>query len=319
MRRLALLLATIASLTGCSANPFEPGATTAPSVGKADSSDQADHDCAVVLRTARKVTSYLMGAGGPPSTSWEVQVDVDSTRADVRGVGVLYRTNLTSGRWYELTPEDQENRPGVVTYRFVVRNFVESGAALTIDLIPFVRLANGVRLFDHNRLPDTAAFELRAANEWAVADAAGLCPDPGTRSTPHFILSYPDFETTLEDGPVTRGGLLKVTYDGRRLRETQDCLGAEGPVSATTILMFHAFDDGAPEETTVEQYSVNYAGGCGESPCVTQQITEPLVRVPSGARAVAIWFACMPGFSYGAQEHWSYDSNYGANYVLPVE
>jgi len=24
-------------------------------------------------------------------------------------------------------------------------------------------------------------------------------------------------------------------------------------------------------------------------------------------------------FSFGAQENWKYDSNYGANYVLPVE
>jgi hypothetical protein len=319
MRRLLTLAAAALLLTACSTTPAEMGEASAPSVGKTDSMDRADHGCAVVLRTAQKVTEYPMGAGGPPSTSWELKVDVDATRADVRGVGVLMRSSNTSGRWYEFSSEEQVPGDAFVTHRFALRHFVESGAGLTIDVVPFVRLADRVRLFDHNRVADDQSYRLDAGNAWAVAADADVCPDPASRVTPHYILSYPDFETTLEDGPVTDGGHLKVTYDGRRLRETQDCLGSEGPVSGTTIRMFHVFDDGDITETTVEQYTLNHANGCPETPCVTQEITEPLLRLPAGARSLALWFACVPGFSYGAQEYWQYDSNYGANYVLPVE
>jgi len=325
MRRRALrcavtpLLAAGALLVACSANePGAPGEAQAPSVGKADSSDRADHDCVVVLRSAGSVTEYLMGPSGPPSTYLEAKVDVADGHG-VRGVAVLYRTSNTSGRWYTATPDDTTPGAGVTKYRFALRHFVEGGSSLAIDLIPYVWLADGARLFDHNRVADDASYELVAANEWTVADDPEICGGASGGPTAHYILSFPDFETTLEDGPVARGGSLKVTYDGRRLRETQDCLGAEGPVSATSISLFYAFDDGEPVETQVEQYTINYGSGCPESPCVTQQITEPVIQVPARATSIALWFACIPGFSYGAQENWKYDSNYGANYVLPVE
>jgi hypothetical protein len=288
----------------------------------------ADTRCTVILRTVER-------GGGPGGCftgshsgvnqeccylwEWEGTVDVDTgAHRDLLGVHVLYRTNTSGGSWYQVAASPQGwVGPSTARYAFRIAEHTPSTctppseiSSATIDLIPYARITAG-RLFDHNVISDPlGTYDLSTSNQWKLdqSSACGL-ETPAAR----WVFSYPGFEEQVESGPITAGGTVTIVYDGRRLRETQSCMGAEGAARATTIRVRYMFD-GKPEslgEEVVEAYVESYRG-------VDRQTREPEIKIPDRATTLAVWFYCQPGFSQGAEANWKYDSNQGANYVEAI-
>lgn len=297
--------------------------------------DEADTDCLVVLREIGRPPHQggyetTCHEAGPCLYTWRGLVDVDATRLGPEDrVEVMYRTLETRGAWYAVaaTPADAAQADGFVRFEFVLDHFTPAnGMSLTslnrteIDLIPYVVRADGTRVFDHNRVAQPLDnYALRAANAWSIAADETCAPD-APAVVPEYALTYPDFAESLTDGPVVAGGRLRVSYDGRRLRETQSCLGSQGPASSTTIVAEWRFDGHPAQSATVETYvrSSGYACPGQPSPCERVETPELVLDAPADATQLAMWFHCVPGFSRGAPENWQYDSDFGANYFLPV-
>lgn len=137
--------------------------------------DRADYDCKVALVSAGRVAD---GRGG-------YEVDCSSGPCRWRIVGelvvgegvegtphVLFQTTET-GRWLAVEAAPS----GVGRFSFELIDGTPrpdfSGTALArskVELIPYLLLEDGGRLFDHNRLPDPfASYALTVGNGFAIA------------------------------------------------------------------------------------------------------------------------------------------------------
>lgn len=278
----------VLGFVGCGGSGADLGAlpAAAPSyLDKADGTgDRADTACQVVLRSIGRVSN---GMGGYQDTCqvglsttdcryyWEGFVDVDAARLDqVAAVEVLFQTGMTQGQWYSTPAEPVAGgEVGFARYRFRIAEFTPSPGMsftslnrTTIDLVPYAVTSAGGRVFDHNRVADPLdSYHLRLENGWTIGPD-GSCPP--RLDVPEYRLSYPDWNETLVGGPLVAGGQLKVVYDGRRLRETQGCMGGHNAVSATTLSVAWMFDgDGTVRTAEVENYVESYGYACqGQNP-----------------------------------------------------
>jgi hypothetical protein len=302
---------------------------------KADGSkDEADFDCAVVLRSVGRIpngpgfqTTCDLGRSGSCLYVWEGVVDVaEAVLEDVERVEVLFSTAQTGAQWYFVPAQAVgPAQNGFVSYRFMIDEFTPAaGMSMTslnntvIKLIPYV-VRNGVRSFDHNRIASPfGVYELTLDNTWSIA-ADATCQQTES-SIPEYELSYPDWEERLGGAPVS-GGQLKVVYDAQRLFAEQSCLGSQGPVSAGTVMMGYSFGGEESYTEEIEFYSESYGYACqGEtSPCITRRSSQPIIDLDPGVDHVEMWFYCVPSFSAGAPSNWKYDSNFGMNYRVDVQ
>ena len=329
--RSSLMLAS-SLLVACADTPETLAPSPAPAIVQgADGrgTDRADTACAVVLRDVARIPDGMGGyASLPPDGRyvWEGHIDVDAgLLASGATPSVLFATTETGGEWYAAPAGRIAEIGRYVRFAFRIDAFTPragmSTTSLTrsvIRLIPYVATGD-TRLFDHNRLADVlATYTLDAENLWTVA-ADETCPTHGDDGIPRWSFTYPDFAESLRDGPLVGGAQVRVAYDGRRLRATQGCMGAHGPVSGTTLFV-HAMIDGDPARVTtaeVERYAVGPGSGCGSATsCVTQRLSEPLLDLPADSADLAVWFTCVPGFDQAPNLR--YDSNDGANYHLPI-
>ena len=321
-----------------STGAYSPG-TLPKYLNAADGSgDRPDFDCAVTLRSVGRIqsgpgyatTCDLGDRSGSCLYVWEGFIDVDASLAgQVESVGVLFKTGQTGGQWYVSAAEPIEGADnGFLHYAFRIDRYTPAaGMSMTslnrtvIELIPYVRSPNGSRLFDHNRIKHPLHnYLLTLDNRWTMDDAPAICT-PVNRAGAELLFSYPAFEQSVINGPVSAGKTLKVRYDGRRLRERHSCLGSQGPVSATTVMMGWMVNGEGQRvrEERVESYRESYGYACaGESPCITHEKFEPQLAIPEDARSIQMWFYCVPGFSQGQASNWRYDSNFGSNYSFEV-
>ncbi len=279
--------------------------------------DVADGDCRVVLREVGRVSN---GRGGyetdcvSGSCRWVWQGEL-AVAAGVVGVPAVL-VSVNDGAWFAV----EASVSGAVVDGFAPWTFRVSegmpaegtsgtGLARTrINMIPYLRTTDGGRLFDHNRVVDAfASYELVSGNGFAIADDGVTCVAGAVWPTWRF--AYPEFSEAVVDGPVLAGGSVRLAYDGRRLREVQQCLGSHGSVQATNLAAHWRFDNGVVGTAEVERWVSN--GGQ-----VNATTIEPLVPVPVGARSMDVWFTCTPGFDGAPNVR--YDSNDGANYRAPV-
>lgn len=332
---LLALLGTcwLAACGGVSDESIRP-ASAPHYLGAADATgDVSDGSCAVVLRKVGRVqqgpgylTTCSTGATpqGPCLYVWRGTIDVaDAEAAGFTSIELLFSTNQTNGQWYAVTATRAgAAKDGYVPYTFEIDRYTPAdGMSMTslmrtqLTLIPYATTAAGGRLFDHNRIKDPfGAYELTDKNGWAVGEDASTCPalaPPPAPAMPEYVLDYPSFSETLRAGPLHAGGKLKVSYDSRRLRLTQSCMGAQGPASSTTIMMGYKTDGAAAQQRVIETYVQSASG-------VSQQQQDSVIDLPASAKSIALWFWCVPGFSQGASTNWKYDSNFGKNYQLPV-
>lgn len=146
--------------------------------------DRADYDCRVALVSVGRVPDGRGGyevdcSGGP--CRWRIVGELVVGEGVEGTPHVLYNTT-ENGRWLavEATPG------GVDRFRFELTEGTPrpdySGSALArskVELIPYLLLDDGGRLFDHNRLPDPfASYELTVGNGFGVPTDASCAPGP---------------------------------------------------------------------------------------------------------------------------------------------
>ena len=272
MRRLVLALC----LAGCGL-PSTQTAAPAPLVDTAGGNDAADRDCTVVLRQMLR-----------DGSSWDFVAEVEiSDAAAAQGLApsLLY-TSGADPSWYAATGSEVPDgaTPGFVRYEITVAT---DGTGLSA--IPYLPMAGGGRLFDHNRdTADLASYVLDASDDYAIWSAPAVCAAP-TDARGATIAFAADWTQSVA-GVLVPGGSLTIDYDRARLAGA--CAGAGADVTAHVAFS----PDG-------EQYAASVAGG------------PATFTVPTdGARQVAIWFEATDATGCTA-----WDSAYGANYTFAIE
>jgi hypothetical protein len=323
MRRFAALVAASLSLltAACGTAPVATGAgaraSTAPALGKADGAgDQADHGCSVVLRTVAREPNFANGGyvskcvDGNCNWVWQGAVDVSRDAYPVApAVGALYHL-AEDATWYEVDAiPAQGGRPGFWHFGFEITEHLfgpdatqERLTSARIELVPFVRLAAGTRLFDHNRRPgDLDNYSFGEAESFAVGDDQSC---PAVAGTISFSADWQQFL----GGALHANGWLAVSYDLERLPQ---CRGTHNGYPAWDLLAVVKFLPGGQ----LVEGSVRAFETVDGTPTNTAHAVPLEVKIPADAIAVELWFHNYSGAGNNCD---AWDSNYGANYRFDV-
>jgi len=309
-RLLPLLLAVL--LSAACAGPADDGAvaSTAAALGKADSPDSADHACQVVLRSVGRApggNDYETDCEGHDCQYvWRGAVDVAEALPVTSSVHVLYHLSSDPTWWEVEAHADTASTPGFRRYAFALADqlfgpgFDAAGA--TIQLVAFVRDADGGRLFDHNRFPgDFDNLALTADGGFAGNDGGVCQPVLGS-------LYFSDDWSETAYGARRQGGWLEVHYDLDRLPQ---CRGTHNGYPAWDLVATARFLPGGQlVEGSVRDFVSNYGTPTNEA------IEKPLlVRIPDDAESVQLWFRNNSGAGSTCQ---AWDSNLDANYAFDI-
>ncbi len=161
----------------------------------------------------------------------------------------------------------------------------------TLQVIPYVALASGARLFDHNRVTDDgSSYVLDPDDDFSIweSDAQGTCQPPSDSRSATLAFTA-DWQAT-RSGVLVPGG--SATIDVRSRRAHRPCRGAGWDIAA------HVLFSDAPEAIIA-----SVAAG-------STTFTVP----PDGASQLVIWFENTDSTGCAA-----YDSNDSANYTFAVE
>jgi hypothetical protein len=163
-------------------------ASNAPMLAKADSTDSADRDCQLVLRS---VVRDQAGDGYKTDCStgeclfvWRARIEVAASADPGASVHVLY--HLTSDpEWWEVQATYQEGgAPGYRLFEATISEHLFGPEEMrpeeqAIELVAFLQLPDGGRLFDHNHY--SSDFEntmLDAGNAYQDNDGGACEPLP---------------------------------------------------------------------------------------------------------------------------------------------
>jgi hypothetical protein len=323
----AYIVMTICALApaGCAAAP-EPGpsesraiAAQAPHLGKADGSDQADRECRVVLREVGRTPAsdgdgYAQKCVGG-ACNWvftghvDVSMDAFPTNATV---GVLYHLQGDSSWWQVTAAPAQGARPGFYSQVFEISEHLigpnasaDELASARIELIPFLKLEDGTRVFDHNRRPGDLDVYSFGQNEWfALGEEQACQPVAGT------LFFQEDWQENV-GGSLHAGGWLSVYYDLDRLPE---CRGTHNGYPAwDTVATLRFLPSGETVSGSVRDFVTN--NGTPTNQAVEKRFD---AKIPDDATAVEVWFENSSGAGNNCD---TWDSNYGQNYrfdILPA-
>jgi hypothetical protein len=258
--------------------------------------DQADRGCAVVLRELqRNAVDPISYETSGSSWVWSGIVEVAAAAvAEGDAPAVLFRWGATSP-WREAagTPLDGGATPGYA--RFAIRldhDLVGPGMSATaittarIEVVPFLRRADGSRLFDHNRHPGELDNYVMTYPDFAIGRAPAVCAAPASGQHANLVFAA-DF-TARREGVITAGGTLSILYDVARLAT---CRYTQGGLPRWDITAWVRFDTGQLISASVRDAAATFI-------------------VPTdGARSVEVWFE-----STSVSGCHAWDSNFGANY-----
>jgi hypothetical protein len=157
-----------------------------------------------------------------------------------------------------------------------------------VEVVPFLRLPEGGRLFDHNRHPADLDNYVMTSPELAIwSDPTACAPPAGpTRAKLVFDASFAHHR----EGVLAPGGELTIAYDPARLTQCRDSQAGHPRYDLTAHLVF------SPGEQHRD---------------VSVRDAAATLTVPSDARSVALWFE-----NTSASGCQAWDSNFGANYVF---
>ncbi|MCL4228705.1 MAG: hypothetical protein KJZ91_29915 [Myxococcales bacterium] len=298
---LGLVAGALASLGAACVEPAPPMvAGEAPLVGVDGSRDQADRDCHVVLRDLARVGN---GTGGWQEQAgvwiWEGAVEISEAAAAAGAVPAVLFQYGSDPTWWEVAaiPDAGAATPGFVRHRVRLDHHLPgpglSGTALTrarVEVVPFVRLPAGGRLFDHNRHPgDFDNHELTLATGFAVPRNDAVCP-AATPAPPARLVFAADGGVTQHGGLVP-GGQLRVEYDPARLTT---CRNSRNGQDLWDLTAHARWDTGLGASASIKHGAV-------------------VLDVPRAARRLELWFenTAIPGCQ-------AWDSRGGANYGFDV-
>ncbi len=276
----------------------------APLLGVDGSTDAADRSCHVVLRDlARNRTGNtwesVVTPGGSTSWIWQGSIEI-SEAATAEGLvpHALYRLG-TAATWTAAvaTPTGTAATPGFVGYTIRLAEGLPgpgwSGTALAsarIQVAPFLALAQGGRLFDHNRHPGDFDNFVVATPDYAVPTDPNVCA-PATLAQRAKLVFDRDHHEHRE-GVLVPGGALTIAYDTNRLTTCRHARNGNALWEMTAHVQFET--GAAPIRRTV---SVRDAAAT--------------LSVPRTATGVTLWFE-----NTSASGCQAWDSNLGANYFF---
>jgi len=285
-------------------------AATAPALGAADSYDQADHECQIVLRRA---SQNFTGDGFELDCSTEPcnwvfagTVDVaDSALVEGTTVAVLYRSGSDDTWWeVEATP-DTFDPPGFERFTFRMSEHLFGPDNATddsrVELVPFLRLADGSRVFDHNNNAGDFDNYMLASPGYTFDDYDTCAPAVGS-------LWFYDNWDEGSGGLLRQGGYLLVHYDIDRLPECRNTHNGYPAWDTEANLRF--LPGGELVTGSVRDFVTNNGTPTNEAFDVPLE-----VQIPMGATSVEVWFR---NFSGAGSTCETWDSNYGENYRYDI-
>jgi Family of unknown function (DUF6209) len=227
------------------------------------------------LVLATRAGTVVMRQGLPiEANGWQATIEVSDAAGPDAVPSLLWRR---PGQPWQSTPgfalPDGHTTPGYVRYAVTIDVLEQP-----LEAIPYLPLAGGGRLFDHNRNPGGYDNYVIAAPDFAIWTAPTIC---AATTTLTFAADY----TQKVSGPIIAGGQLHIDYATSRLHA---CPNAK--------LTAH----------------LRFAPGDGSDPSVDSGSATVAVPVDDASR-VTIWFDATNAAGCHA-----YDSAYGANYVFPV-
>jgi hypothetical protein len=296
MRFASLALATLAvSACATSADPSDGTTSTdAPLVGVDGSQDAADRNCNVVLRGMERSSSGLSYVTDGSSWIWGGTIEIsDAANAEGLVPSVMYRM-APSGQWKTAVATDNGvGTPGYHRFFFSISKDLPgpgwSGTSLSnakIEVVPYLSLAEGGRLFDHNRNASDLANYTLTNSDFAIWTDPTVCAPVASDTNAQLVFGA-DF-TQHRDGIFAPGGNVTVVYDTARLTTCRNSQGGHPLWDITAHLQF------VPGNQLRD---------------VSVRDTALAVSVPTDARGVNVWFenTAIPGCQ-------AWDSNNGANY-----
>ncbi len=293
MVRLALVALVLAS---CVDAPDETS-TNEPLVGVDGSQDSADRNCNVVLRNLeRPWTGFTYETHGT-SWVWAGTIEISEAAAAEGLVPTLIYQAGSDPQWRSVTatPAQVAATPGFA--RFDVRIFDGlpgpgmSGTALAntrIQAVPYLRMQQGGRLFDHNRNAGDTDNYVIASPDFSVWRNDSVCVPPAGPQRARFV--FDANWTHHREGVLAPGGEVSIQYAQARL---DGCRYTQGPYQLWDITAHVRFEPG----------NQLLAGSVRDG--------QWTISVPSDARRAVVWFE-----STSASGCHQWDSNYGDNYVF---
>lgn len=284
------------ALAACTAEPTSTRiAAPAPLLDVSGGSDAADRDCNVVLRQLLRVDAG--GGSGSyetdgPSWVFVAEVEVSESAASQGLAPALLYQSGSDPTWYSATGvEDPDGAtPGFVKYDITLDTGVPGPTTTdqSLQAIPYLPLAGGGRLFDHNRYSaDLASYDLDPTDDFSIWPAPAVCqaPDDPRGATLAFTASF----TTSQTGVLVPGGSLAISYDPARMTA---CRGTGWDISAHV------------------QFEPD-----GELVVASVATASTTMTIPTdGAHQIIIWFD-----NHDATGCQAWDSAYGANYTFAIE
>lgn len=286
-------------------------ASLAPALDKADGMDGADRECQVVLRGAARNPDadwqdYETDcSSGECLYVWRGQVDVAESVPPDTQVLVLY--HLTSDPvWWEVAAEPlHQSTPGFRSYSFSLSEHLfgpGGGEGLEIELVAFLRNADGSRIFDHNtRQGDFENAVLRAVDGYAAGDTGVCQPTVGDIwfSANWIVTAY---------GARRQGAYLRLHYELDRL---PDCRGTHNGYPCWDVVAHARFLPGSQEVSGSVRRLLTENG----TPTNQAEAVPFVTSIPGDAEEVEIWFENYGGCGSGCQ---AWDSNFGANFRFDI-
>ncbi|MBI5497637.1 MAG: hypothetical protein HY904_21680 [Deltaproteobacteria bacterium] len=274
--------------------------------------DEADRACRVVLRDVMRLPGGEDFAtrcqGGACQYVWTGRVDVSRDAYPSRAeVGVLYRG--ADGAWREVAAGPvQGGRVGFFGYSFEMSDGLfgpEAGQypeGQRIELVPFIRRADGTRLFDHNRHPgDGDNHVLDATNGYGWGGDDACAPVAGT-------VTFSEDWSEHVSGTLHAGGWMSLWYDLDRL---SSCRATHNGYPAWDLVAYAYFLP-VGELATGSVRSMLTINGSPTNDAVEQPLE---LRIPRGATSVEVWFQNYSGAGNNCQ---NWDSDFGANYRFEI-
>ncbi len=322
MRNPILLL--VACLWACGVEPAPrlaaPVATAAraPALDGEGSADRADHGCTLILRSLTRVTDdegapLVRCHDGACSWGFAGVIDVATSALADGGAPALLFHVAEDPTWWELpaTPIGP-GAPGFVSFAVTIDQRLvdptvgeEQAQAQRIELVPFLHLAAGARLFEHNR--NQGALD----NYWLTADNGFALMADGFTCLRRARTAALRFDAAWGEsvwGTLHADGRLAVHYDLARLPRCRNTHNGH-PAWDTT-----AFVRLLPAGEIVSGSVRAFASNMGQ-PTTAAHAVPFEVALPAETTAVEVWFANSSGAGSSCK---TWDSNYGANYRFAV-
>jgi len=285
MLRLAVL---VLALAACVETPVQTAA--APLVGVDGSTDSADRNCNIVLRDLDRPWTgfdYEMHDG---HWVWVGTIEISEAAASEGLVPTLIYQSGASA-WYEVaaTPAQAAPTPGFA--RFTVRldeHVPGPGSTDSVQAVPFLRMPQGGRLFDHNRNSADTANYVMTSPDYAIWRNDAICVPPTGPQRARLVFDA-DW-TQHREGVIAPGGEVTIAYAQTRL---DGCKKFQNGYELWDITAHVLFQPGN------QLRAASVRGG------------STTMTVPNDARSITVWFEAT---NTSGCHQW--DSNFGANYVF---